>query len=76
MSQRGRLHTDPAMFHLHVWLFSGNFCRRNAFLSGLQTSLLLQGEGPPEQSMMLDGNSSLIGVFERKVIPSIPLLDA
>ena len=36
----------------------------------------LQGESPPEQSMMLNGNSSLIGVFEGKLIPSIPLLDA
>jgi hypothetical protein len=37
--------------------------------------LLRQGENPPEQSMMLVGNSSPIGVFEGKLIPSIPLLD-
>ena len=76
LSQRGRLHMDPDMFHLHVWPLSSNPCRRNAFLSGLQLSLPLQGESPPEQSMMLAGNSSLIGVFEGKLIPSIPLLDA
>jgi len=76
LSQRGRLHADPDMFHLHVWPLSSNPCRRNAFLSGLQLSLPLQGESPPEQSMMLAGNSSLIGVFEGKLIPSIPLLDA
>ncbi|KAH3886866.1 hypothetical protein DPMN_010879 [Dreissena polymorpha] len=64
------------MFHLHVWPLSGNLCRRNVFLSGLQPSLLLQGENPPEQSVMLAGNSSLIGVLEGKLIPSIPLLDA
>ncbi|KAH3831815.1 hypothetical protein DPMN_105086 [Dreissena polymorpha] len=52
------------MFNLHVSLLSGNLCRRNAFLSGLQPSLLLQGESPLEQSIMLDGNSSLIGIFE------------
>ncbi|KAH3783207.1 hypothetical protein DPMN_161139 [Dreissena polymorpha] len=68
--------TDPVMFHLHVWPLSGNLCRRNVFLSGLQPSLLLQGETPPEQSMMLAGNSSLIGVFEGILIPSIPLQDA
>ncbi|KAH3776916.1 hypothetical protein DPMN_178350 [Dreissena polymorpha] len=67
---------DPDMFHLHVWPLSGNPYRRNTFLSGLQRSLPLQGESPPEQSMMLAGNSSLIGVFEGKLIPSIPLLDA
>ncbi|KAH3800345.1 hypothetical protein DPMN_153978 [Dreissena polymorpha] len=76
LSQSGRLHADPVMFHLHVWPLSGNLCRRNVFLSGLQPSLLLQGENPPEQSMMLAGNSFLIGVFEGKLIPSIPLLDA
>jgi len=75
LSQSGRLHADPKMFHLHVWPLSGNLCRRNVFLSGLQPSLLRQGENPPEQSMMLVGNSSPIGVFEGKLIPSIPLLD-
>ncbi|KAH3820696.1 hypothetical protein DPMN_122444 [Dreissena polymorpha] len=75
LSQRGRLHADPAMFHLHVWPLSGNLCRRNDFLSGLQPSLLRQEGSPPEQSMMLAGNSSLIGVFEGRLIPSIPLLD-
>ncbi|KAH3891080.1 hypothetical protein DPMN_015169 [Dreissena polymorpha] len=74
--QSGRLHADPVMFHLHVWQLSGNLCRRNVFLSGLQPSLLLQGENPPQQSIMLAVNSSLIGVFEGKWIPSIPLLEA
>ncbi|KAH3890225.1 hypothetical protein DPMN_014298 [Dreissena polymorpha] len=72
----GRLHADPHMFYLHVWPLSGNPCRRNVFLSGLPHVLPLQGENPPEQSMMLAGSSSLTGVFEGKLIPLIPLLDA
>ncbi|KAH3741241.1 hypothetical protein DPMN_047962 [Dreissena polymorpha] len=69
LSQRGRLHMDPDMFNLHVWPFIRQSLQKNAFLSGLQRSLPLQGESPPEQSMMLAGNSSLIGVFEGKLIP-------
>ncbi|KAH3877748.1 hypothetical protein DPMN_001626 [Dreissena polymorpha] len=59
----------------HVMPLSGNLCRRNDFLSGLQPSLLWLGGSPPEQSMMLAGNSSLIGVYEGRLIASIPLLD-
>ena len=75
LSQRGRLHADPGMFHLHVWPLSGDPCRRNVFLRGLQPSLPLQGENPLERSMMLVGNSSQSGVYKGKLIPSIPLLD-
>ena len=74
LTKRGRLHADPGMFHLYVWPLSGNPCRRNVFLRGLQPSLPLQGENP-ERSMRLVGNSSLSGVYEGKLIPSIPLLD-
>ena len=75
LSQRGRLHTDPGMFHLHVWPLSGDPCRRNVFLCGLQPILPLPGEDPLEWSMTLVGNSSLSGVYEGKLILSIPLLD-
>ena len=63
------------MFHLHVWPLIGDPCRRNVFLRGLQPSLPLQGENPLDRSMTLVGNSSLSGVYEGKLIPSIPLLD-
>ena len=75
LSQRGNLHADPDMFHLHVWPLSSNLSVRNAFLRELQPSLHLQDGNLPDRYMTPAGTYSPIGVFEGKLIHSIPLLD-
>ena len=74
LSQRGVIHNNPDMFHLHVWPLSGEPSRRNAFLLGLPSSLSQLADSPLGQSTMPNGRFSLSGVCAGRLIRSIPLL--
>ena len=69
------LHPNPQVLHLHVWPLSGLPSERNAFLKELPL-LSHHLEGPPlQQFTMRSGRSTLVGVLNRRLIHSVPLLD-
>jgi hypothetical protein len=68
---KGRiLHPSPENLHLHAWLLSGRESDRKAFLSEQPTTSLRLSNSLQRLSTMQSGQSSLIGVLDRKLILS------
>ena len=73
LSQRGTLHTNPVMFHLHVWPLSSDPSERDAFLRELPLSSQHLDDSLQMSSTMLSGEFSQIGVHQGRLIRSTPL---
>ena len=72
---KGRfLHQNLPVLDLHAWELSNNQLEIESFRKTFQISSLNQEENLLRRSTMLNGPSSLIGVVERRLIRSRPLL--
>ena len=69
-NRRRLFHPNPEKLALHAWMLSGKTSLREDFRAKLPRESLVQSGSPLGQFMTLNGQSSVLGVFQGRLIHS------